>query len=228
MRQDIDIELHIVREINFIYGIFNEDIVVIGMKGEGKTERVKRILESALSDTPYWIWDYSDKFTGYGHLVHRVEDLQYGQYVIQAKDKTITEFRKFCQRVIDGVESGELRNLVIVVDELHQYVTKQSMLQELYFIVMSLRNFGISGIYISTSAQAIPNWILDNMTHVFAYKVNLEGRINWLRTYIGVESWLLTSRDKRKLLFSEKYPDLTKHSFIYRNQHDPRPQIVIT
>jgi hypothetical protein len=224
--KDIDLEVNYVDSVDFQYNVYQEDVVIIGKKREGKTDRAKKILES-IQDVPYWIWDFGNVFTGYGHVVHSIDDLQYGQYVVQERDKSETRFRQFCQKIIDGAMNGELTNLVIVIDEIHQYVRKQSILQELYNIVMSLRNFGICGIYISTRPQAIPNWILENVTHVFAYRLELSGSIIWLRDYLGMEAWLLLPKDKRKFLFSEKYKDLPQHSFIYRNQNESKPQVKI-
>ncbi len=220
-------DINYTKQIDFRYRAYSHDIVIIGKKNSGKTERTKRIIENSLSDIPYWIWDYSNKFNGYGHLIHNIDELEYGQYVVQERDKSVDRFKQFCNKLFFGAQSGIYTNTVLIIDELHQYLTKQAMLQELYHIVMSGRNFGISGMYISTRPQAIPNWILDNVTHVFAYKVLLEGSISWLNQYVGQEAWLLLSRDKRKLLFEPEYPELTEHSFIYRNQNDSRPQVVI-
>lgn len=224
--KDIDLDVNYVDFVDFQYKVYNDDIVIIGKKGEGKTDRAMKILED-IPNIPYWVWDFGNKFTGYGHVVHSIDQLEYGQFIIQETDKSEKRFREFCQKIIDGALSGELRELVIVIDEIHQYVRKQSILQELYNIVMSLRNFGICGIYISTRPQAIPNWILENVTHVFAYKLELSGSIIWLRDYVGMEAWLLLSKDKRKMLYSEKYPELPQHSFIYRNQNESRPQVKI-
>lgn len=203
---------------DFNYSPFEEDIGIVGMKGSGKSTRAKMIL-SSLHNIPYWIFDYSSVFDKYGLVVHEVKDLQYGQYIFRPKNKGYETFVAFCNKAF-----FEMRNLVLVFDELHQYVTKQRACQELYQIVLSGRNNGLSSIFITTRPASIPNWILTNLEHVFAYRLNLQSDIIWLRDFIGNEAWQLLPQDKRRLLQNE--PELGKFGFIYRNQADPKPFVV--
>jgi len=211
------------QRVSFQYAPYKEDICIVGAKGKGKTERAKRVLET-IPDIPYWIWDTSDNFEPYGSLVHRVEDLQYGQYVLQAHDKGEKSFAKFVNKAFT------LRNIVIVIDELHHYVSKQKSSTELYNLVLSGRNRGISSIFITTRPASIPNWILSNITHVFAYPLFLQSDIEWFKdNFFGNEAWLLLSKDKRKGFFTspDDYDVLPDYSYIYRKDGDTQPYVVI-
>jgi hypothetical protein len=206
-------------EIEFHFAPFEEDVGIVGAKGTGKSTRGKIIL-AGLGDIPYWVYDYSNIFENFGHIVHNVDELTNdGQYIFRPYDKGIATFQKFCNKAF-----FEMENIVIMIDELHQYVTKQSHVAELYQLVLSGRNKGISSIFITTRPASIPNYILSNLTHVFAYRLNLVSDIIWLRDFIGTEAWLLLPKDKRRFL--QDKPELQKFGFIYRNQADPNPIVI--
>lgn len=229
------LQIDFAKVIEFDYTAYQDDVLVVGKKNEGKTERIKRIIETKLQNKPYWIFDTAYKFSAYGHVVHKIQDLQYGQYVFQF-DNPNTDTKKtygeFLNRAFYGAQSGEFTNLIVITDELQNYTTKQEVFQPLYHLVTSGRNFGLSSIFATIRPQSVPNYILDVLTHVFAYQVNLKGTIGWLEEYIGIEAWLLLSPDKR--LKSKKAElrehaelQLTPHSLIYRDQRKPKPQVIL-
>ena len=209
--------------MDFNYSPFDEDIVIVGGKGRGKTTRLKWVL-TQIQNLPYWIWDYQWLLNGFGEIVHTVDELKYGQFILQPYDKGYSNFIKYCNKCYYGAMKGIYKNLIFGVDELHQYVTKQKSCPELYSIVMSARNQGISGIYLSTRPASLPNWILTNADHCFAYGLNAETDIVWLKGYIGEKAWLLVPPDKRKFLKDAEA--LPKHSCVYRNQTELESHIL--
>jgi len=218
-----------VSQIDFQYSPFQDDILIVGGKGEGKTEKAKEIL-TTIPQIPKWIWDYSKRFQGYGILVDKVEDLKYGSYVIQPKDLSLENYVRFLNKANFEIGDG-VKNLVVVTDELHQYVTKQDIMKPLYHLVLSGRNKGISSIFITTRTHSVPNYILSNIEHLFALPLKLQSDIEWLTEYIGLEAWLLLPKDKRKKGFFDSPEDidsLPKYSFIYRKMSNNNPQIVRT
>jgi hypothetical protein len=211
-------------EIDFRFSPFEEDIVIVGRKGSGKTYRLMWIL-SLICELCYIVYDYNWILGNFGKIVHRVEDITRGQIIFQPIDKTYQTFIKFHNKIFFDAQKGELSNTVYADDELHQYLTKQRICQEYTQCVMTGRNYGLSGIHISTRPAAIPNNTLSNSSHCFAYQLSNHGDIVWLRDYIGDKAWLLLPKDKRKNFKDKK--ELTKHSCIYRNQNDPDSQIII-
>ena len=211
------------KDFVFNWSPMDEDIVIVGKKASGKTTLCKFILQ-LMPHVPYWIYDYSNQFTGYGSLVHTIQDLNYGQIVFQPFDKTY----KTCQKYYEKI-NYRMANMVNVHDEIHQYVTKQGAYPEINVTVQSKRNEGISSIFISTRPQSIPNFILDNNQHVFALPVNLRTSVEWLDEYLGDLAWLLFPPDKRKKIggvpmFENKI--LAPYSFIYRNMDDMESMVV--
>lgn len=207
------------------YMPFEEDIVVVGGKGRGKSKQVMEILGKPLNNLPYVIHDYNNIFSGFGTIARRPSEVHRGQIIYQG-DKSMAGFVALCNRVFYGAQSGELSNTVFGVDELHQYYrNKQTVIPEFENIVSTARNYGVSGIYVSTRPATIPNTVLSNATHCFAFGLANESDIIWLRGYIGEKAWLLIPADKRKKLVNEK--QLTKHSFLYRNQNEPETQIEV-
>ena len=211
-------------DIKINYSPFEDDIIIVGGKGRGKTHRGKIVL-SGISNLPYIAYDYNHIMTGFGKIVHTVEEIKLREQIIfQPIDRSYNTFTKFCNRIFYGAQSGELENIVVLFDELHQYLTKQRICEEYNQIIMTARNYGVSGIHISTRPATLPNTTLSNANHCFAYGLSNLGDIVWLRDYIGEKAWLLLPRDKRKKLTEEK--ELTKHSCIYRNQLEPESFIL--
>lgn len=229
-------EIEFVNAIDFDFQIYEHNAVLVGSTGEGKSELMMQLLGFLLdeeSEIDWWIWDYSDRFSNWGKVVHEVNELERGRYVIQANDKSLENFKRFCNRLHFGAQDGKYNNTMIVVDEVHQYLSKQSNLQELMNIVLSDRNKGVTGFYIATMPQSIPNWILNNVKHVFSMKQEVSANIEWLRNFIGLEAWLLLSQDKRGNIPNSipeeirDYPQLPAHSYIYRNLNRSKPQVYL-
>ena len=206
----------------FKFSPFQDDVLIVGGKGEGKTEKGKQIV-TTIPEIPFWIWDYSDKFQGFGHLVHSIDQLGYGQFVIQATDKSKENYGRFLNKAFN-----QFSNLVIITDELHQYTNKNEVFQPLYHLILSGRNKGISSIFMTTRTHSVPNYILSNISHLFAFRLALSTDIEWLEQYIGSEAWLLLPKDKRKKFAEPEAPEvISKYSYIYRNMGESKPFIVI-
>ena len=80
---------------------------------------------------------------------------------------------------------------------------------------MSGRPRGISCITISSRPASLPNNVLTNAKHVFAFKLNLESDVKFLEGFLGSDVWVLLPPDKRHKLTDE--PQLPEHTFFYRD-----------
>jgi hypothetical protein len=107
-------------------------------------------------------------------------------------------------------------NIVAIFDELHLYTSKQAILKPFNNLILSGRPRGISCISISTRSASLPNNVLSNSQHVFAFRLNLQSDVEFLETWMGEGVWQLLPKDKRKKLQNE--PELPEHTFYYRNQ----------
>ncbi len=215
------------QKLPFLFKPLKEDVFITGKKGEGKTVREKMILDT-IQNLPYWVWcpeNPEEKFGNYAHVVRRIEDMKYGQYVYAGPDFSMKNFKRFCKRVL------QMRNMVIVWDDIHKYVKKQWCPDELKDIILSKRNQGISSIYSTTTPKSIPNEILGNSTHVFGYRFQLESDAEWLaKNFFGAEAWLLVTKDRRKKGFFDSENDLDilpEYSYIYRRDDELETKVVI-
>lgn len=213
-------------KINFNYSPFYENIGILGQQGEGKTVKANDVL-STIPNIPRWIWSPQrplENYGGYGVAVDKIEDLHHGAMIWTGDFGTKT-FLKFITRAF-----YEMKNLVIVVDDCHEQCTKQSISPEFEHFILSGRNKGLSGIYISPFPNRVHNSILGSCQHMFAYRFDLQSQIEWMKAnFFGDEAWLLVSKEKRRMFNGEN--DLTKlpkHSFIYRKNSDENNQIYLT
>jgi len=218
--------MNIVTQPTFHWKPLEEDIFITGKKGEGKTSRCKRILD-LIPNLAYWIWSPQrpiENYGNYGHIVRDINQMQHGKYIYAGNDWSDEAFTKFLRRAFN-----QFRNIVLVLDDIHERTTKQSIIKELRNLVLSGRNRGISSIFITTSPKSIPNYILGNISHVFAYQMVLESDIEWLqKNLLGKDAWILIPKDKRKIFNAETDPDvLPKYSYVYRNQFDAESQVIV-
>jgi len=137
-----------------------------------------------------------------------------GHYILQPHDNSENTFRRFCE---EGFKRG---NLVLMMDEAHSFLTKQKQLKEFNNIILSGRPRGISCITISSRPASLPNNVLTNAKHVFAFKLNLETDIKFLEGFLGSDVWILMPQDKRHKLKDEA--DLPEHTFFYRDMDTDR------
>lgn len=218
--------MNIVPRPSFNWKPLEEDIFITGKKGEGKTSRCKRILD-LIPNLAYWIWSPQrpiENYGSYGHIVRNINQMQFGHYVYAGEDWSDESFVRFLRRAFT-----QMRNIVLVLDDIHERTTKQSIIKELRNLVLSGRNRGISSIFITTSPKSIPNYILGNVSHVFAYQMVLESDIEWLqKNLLGPDAWILIPKDKRKIFNTPEDIDvLPKYSYVYRNQFDSESQVII-
>jgi len=213
-------------KIDFNYSPFYENIGILGQQGEGKTVKANDIL-STVPNIPRWIWSPQrplENYEGYGVACDKIEDLQHGA-VIWTGDFGTKTFIKFISRAF-----YEMKNLIVLVDDCHEQCTKQSISPEFEHFILSGRNRGLSGIYLSPFPNRVHNSILGSCQHMFAYRFDLLSQIEWMKAnFFGDEAWLLLSKEKRRIFNGQN--DLTKmpkHSFIYRKNTDENNQIYLS
>ncbi len=212
--------------LDFNWSPFKEDIGIFGKKGEGKTSRARVILDT-IPNIPRWIWSPQrplENFAGYGTPVSNFDDLEHGAFIWTGTyNKEM--FLKFCDKAFHY-----MRNLVLVFDDVHEYVSKQFIPPEFETLILSGRNRGLSSIFISPMPAKVHNSILAQCSHIFAYNFNLQTQIEWLRdNFFGNEAWLLLSKDLRNKFYTDvnSIDQLPKFSYLYRKDTDSKTQIMI-
>ena len=206
--------------VNFDFTCYNEDIVIVGMKSSGKTFLAINLLH-ALKGVNVIVFDFNWQFhDSRGIVLHdlaevfRVYDLtpETKHIIFAPFDKSENTFRRFCGEIF------KRSNIVVMIDEVHAYVTKQKILKEYNDLVLSGRPRGISVISISSRPQNLPNNTLTNARHIFAFKLNLESDVQFLESWLGRNAWQLLPPDQRKKTHGlGDLPTLDEHAFFYRD-----------
>lgn len=206
--------------------VFDDYTVVTGATGSGKSKLVEDEIVPKYEGVPLWILDVKRKFSNCGIVVHTLEELNTSkQYVYQPKDTSKEMFGKFCMKL----QSQE--NLHAIIDEIHLWLSKQSIFKPHYDLVNTKRNDGVTHTSISTNTKAIPNYLLGNITHIYSLRYNIRGDIDWLSEFIGTKAEFLLTPDLRNPIdtgfYSEELkrnytfkdmPQLNDYGFIYRDK----------
>jgi len=214
------------KKLDFNWSPYQEDIGIFGQKGSGKTTRARDVLDT-IPNIPRWIWSPQrpmENYQGYGLPVTRIEELKHGAFIWNGTYNK-QNFLAFCSRAFQ-----HMRNIVIVVDDVHEYVSKQFIPPEFETLILSGRNRGISSIFISPMPSKVHNSILAQCSHIFAYKFTLQTQIEWIRdNFFGNEAWLLLPKDLRNKYYTDEksIDQLPKFSYLYRKDTDSKTQIMI-
>lgn len=212
-------EIEIKQNLDFSFVAYNEDIAICGAKGSGKSYLANTLLQS-LHGVNVWVWDFNHQFhDSRSMLFHNLDEMletwntaKRGKYILQDYNKEENQFRKFCNAAF---RTG---NVVVIIDEVHSYVTKQKILKEYNDLILSGRPRGISVISISTRPASLPNNVLTNAKHVFTFRLNLESDVKFLEGWLGSEVWQVVQKNKRNK--HQDLPEVPEHSFYYRNMDE--------
>ena len=205
-------------QLDFSFEAYDQDICILGSKGSGKSYLANAILKS-LRGISVWVYDFNSEFhSSKAILVHELDELlelydgaKRGHYILQPHNNSEETFRRF------NAEAFKRGNVTLIQDEIHNWLTKQRVIKEFNQVVLSGRPRGISVIAISSRPASLPNNILSNSKHVFAFKLNLESDVKFLETFLGSDVWMLMPPDKRSK--HKDQPALPEHTFFYRNMH---------
>ena len=218
IKQDEELET-VHTDLNFSFVAYNEDIAICGAKGSGKSYLANTLLQS-LHGINVFCWDYNSQFHDSRSMVfHNLDEMievwktaKRGKYILQDYNLSEENFRKFCKFAFN---TG---NCVVIIDEVHAYVTKQKILKEYNDIILSGRPRGISCVSISTRPASLPNNVLTNAKHVFTFRLNLESDVKFLEGWLGAEVWQVVQKNKR--MKHQDLPEVPEHSFYYRNMDE--------
>ena len=203
-------------QLDFRFEAYDQDICIVGAKGSGKSYLANVLLKS-LNGISVWVYDFNSQFHSSRAMVfHDLSEMlevydsaKRGHYILQPHINDENTFRRFCA---EGFKRG---NLVLIMDEIHTWLTKQKQNTEFNRIILSGRPRGISCVSISSRPASCPNHVLSNAKHVFAFKLNLESDLKFLESYLGHDVWIVMPKDKRARLKDED--ELPEHTFFYRD-----------
>ena len=217
-------EIEVTQNLDFNFVPYNEDICITGSKGSGKSYLANTLLQN-LHGVNVFVWDFNHQMhDSRAIIVHHLDEMiemfdevKRGKYILQDFNKEEAQFRKFCKYAFSK------GNVVVMIDEVHAYVTKQKIIKEYNDLILSGRPRGISVISISTRPASLPNNVLTNAKHVFTFRLNIESDVKFLEGWLGSEVWQVVQQNKR--MKHKDLAELPEHSFFYRNMDEHEGQI---
>jgi len=211
-------------KINFELELYQQNIGILGMQGCGKTHFARKILDM-MPNVPRLIISPQKptvNFSGYGYEINKISEIENKRAMIWNGDFTMETFKQICNRI-----SNECHDRLFVVDDCHEYCTKQQIPSEWERVIQSKRNDGIFGLYLSPSPNGIHNTILQSLKHIFAFRFQSYSQVEWLaKNYFHNDAWMLLEKKLRKQEPS-KYSEveyLAKGSYIYKGWTDINTQ----
>ena len=159
-------------ELNFNFIAYEEKIVIVGASGSGKTYLANQIMKG-LNGITVWVFDpnyqfHSSRamvFNDLSEMLKVYDQAKRGHYILQPHDSSEHTFRRF------NAEAFKRGNIVLIEDEIHNWLSKQKVLKEFNQVILSGRPRGISVISISSRPASCPNHILSNVKHVFCFQI---------------------------------------------------------
>lgn len=205
---------------------FNDYTVVTGATGTGKSTLVAEEIVPMYEGLPLLILDVKRRFSECGKVITNLDEFNPNlQTVYQPKTMSLEMFGEFCRK------AQNMADIHLIIDEIHLWLSKQSLFRPHYDLIMTKRNDGVSHTTISTNTKAIPNYLLSNITHIFSLRYNLRNDIDWLSEYIGdkaeflltpdlrraIDTGILNDDGSRNITFRDM-PQLADYGFVYRNK----------
>jgi len=208
--------------LNFEFQVYYENIAIMGMQGDGKTTQARKILDT-IPNVPRWIWSPmrpTENYEGYGKYTDKIEELTRGFFIFTGEFNE-KNFLAFINK------AKAQHDLLLVIDDCHEFCTKQFLPDEWKTLILSYRNKGIHSIFLSPFPNQVHNTILGSCAHVFCFRFTLESQIEWVRKNVfGNQAWILLSRDLRQK-DDPAWPDkLEKYSYMYRNMNHTENQLM--
>ena len=226
--------------------IYDENNSIAGEHFSGKTYFALEKIAKPLLKTgkiKIWMWVHHQKVlkglldSGYLHpnqIVYYLDELQDGTQFYVPKSKSIEHFNEFCALIL------KQRNLHVIFDELHNYMSAQTMAKNLYPVIRDLAaNQGVTYTAIWQRISEGHKSVMSNARHKFLFDFDIADQDRYLSIF-GTKADLFLYPEQRKYFteckvcgknalhhkyndklgnhkFDALYPVLDLHSFIYKD-----------
>lgn len=191
------------------YNPLKENVAVMGANQEGKTEKVIELV-ARLRKKGYnvIVLDTNWKFTKLDPTAVRrtlYELTGKGLELFQSSEWTDELFEKF----LWFCYTFKNKNLVVVIDELSNYVDKQKLPLALKIFCKNCNNHNIGFIAIFHSPTDIPNKVLTIFHHIICYYLELDYQIEAIR-----KNWF------GELAYAFKDGRVPQYRCLYKKRHE--------
>lgn len=197
-----------------------ENIAIMGLQGTGKTYMARRILDT-IPSTPRTIVSPQDPmrlYGEYGYPITKVDEIQPKKAHVWTGEPSRDNLELISKRLMD------IGNTVLVIDDVHEFCSKQKIEPEFNRLIQSGRNQNISSIFISTAPNLVHNAILQSCKHFFIFQMQLDTQIEWLtKNALSSYATKLLPSWRREGKTETTYESLPAHHFIYANAFGDKP-----
>ena len=197
-----------------------EHVLICGRTGTGKTFALKEILKKRVKDN-FIIFDYKKQdFQNLGFIVKN-----FREFILALKNKKTKIiiqdelfFSPDTKVLYDTLEKytnfifHNIKNVVVVVDELHNFCQKMFMPSGLKKIVTMGRSFRISFFGASQRTQTIHNNFISETTHKFIFRLELESDRNLILKMMDTKKNFDELKDF-EFFYKYKYQNVEIHKF---------------
>lgn len=185
------------------------------MQHSGKSSLAKNFLDN-IPNVPRLIISPQQPtkiYGAYGMPITSLSELiEGGAYVWTGKLNKET-FGAICKKMMS------FSNMVMVVDDAHEFCSKQLLPEDWSTLINSGRNRGIVSIFISPSPNLLHNVLLQSSRHLISFHFRMESQIEYARkNFFGVYGWLLLSPNLRPTEL-QKYVKMGEHDYLYQNEN---------
>lgn len=230
--------------------IYEENTSLAGEHYGGKTEfAIRKIAKPLLKSgkVKVWIWDHHKRFAKHPELaryiqphqvVYYLDELSEGTQIYVPESKSPEHFNKFCAMIL------EQKNLHVILDELHNYMSAQRMEKNLYPVIRDLAaNQGVTYTAIWQRISEGHKSVMSNARHKFLFNFDVEDQEKYLRIF-GIKADLFLEPHARKYFtecktcqksihkhknenhrFESKYPVLEQYSFLYKDDKSKESEV---
>lgn len=224
-------------KFNLDFGVGTENSAAWGAHWNGKTYTMSNlVVRPLLGVYNQWIWDHKGHVTGElfkqrmtpeqhklvsGGLVQHASQLRQGTCIVRPRDKTLEHFESFC------AAANKQHNLHVVIDETRHYNSTHSIPPEFSELVTEKGNDNVSYTVIFQRPAENHKSLISNAQHRFCFPLTVPTDVVYLRSLIGPEVELFLPVGSPLRRFYKEEPKLPLRSFIYRDEKQERPVVVV-
>lgn len=174
------------QQLQFDWNAYKENCIIVGAAQGGKTNLGKvltKFLE--MSGFNIIVRDVHRRFTNLDPSkvkthIFNLTGMGFEIYQpINDSDQDFIDFVAFC---------STKNNLVMVIDELHNYCKKQKAPKELDWFCRNCNNRSMGYIMIFQAPAEVPNYVLRNANHRFCFALDVPTDIDYMVRFIGSDA----------------------------------------